>query len=236
MSKKYKGKTCVYCGKRKSSSSGDHVIAREFFPFEERVGIPIVPCCDKCNNDKSAVEHYTTTVLPFGSNTYYAGHMLQKYVAKRLERNRRLKKNIRRLAGRTWVKKESGLFVQTMTLPIEAEQIIELLKYIVKGLMYYNWNYILPSDYVVNIRPVTEEQMEYFRTRVLSMSRDNYIHRNYGKGCLIYHCTRSSEDPGISVWEINFYNGLVMTGEQGGRIKRVYFSCWTGPKRILDAT
>lgn len=36
MSKKYKGKLCVYCGERPSTKTGDHVFAREFFLESER--------------------------------------------------------------------------------------------------------------------------------------------------------------------------------------------------------
>jgi hypothetical protein len=57
MSKKYKGKTCVYCATEKSSCP-DHVIAREFFPIDERSNLPKVPSCVSCNNKKAKLEHY----------------------------------------------------------------------------------------------------------------------------------------------------------------------------------
>jgi hypothetical protein len=41
MSKKYKGKVCVYCGKQ-SSTAGDHVFSREFFLVKHRDGLPRV--------------------------------------------------------------------------------------------------------------------------------------------------------------------------------------------------
>lgn len=61
-SKKYRDKTCVYCGKEKSSTTGDHVIAREFFPTDARQNLPQVPSCVACNNDKSFIEHYLLAV------------------------------------------------------------------------------------------------------------------------------------------------------------------------------
>ena len=48
-------------------NQGDHVFARQLFPVSERDNLPKVPCCDQCNNDKSRLEHYLVTVLPFGA-------------------------------------------------------------------------------------------------------------------------------------------------------------------------
>lgn len=63
MSKKYKGKICVYCADA-ISVTGDHVFAREFFLETQRDNLPQVPACEKYNNRKSVLEHYLTTVLP----------------------------------------------------------------------------------------------------------------------------------------------------------------------------
>jgi 5-methylcytosine-specific restriction endonuclease McrA len=65
MSKKFKGKTCAYCGEREAIT-GDHVFAREFFLPSDRADLPQAPICGECNNEKSKLEHYLTTVLPFG--------------------------------------------------------------------------------------------------------------------------------------------------------------------------
>jgi hypothetical protein len=81
MSKKYKGKVCVYCGKE-PSTTGDHVFAREFFLVKHRDGLPQVPSCDKCNGEKSALEHYLTAVLPFGARHRNASQALQTMVPK----------------------------------------------------------------------------------------------------------------------------------------------------------
>lgn len=66
-SKRYRGKRCVYCGRDDASDTGDHVIARGFFLPSERGGLPQVPACNRCNNEKSRLEHHLTTVLPFGA-------------------------------------------------------------------------------------------------------------------------------------------------------------------------
>jgi hypothetical protein len=44
-SKRYVGKTCPYCRVPGSSTTRDHVVAREFFLIEDRNNLPIVPAC-----------------------------------------------------------------------------------------------------------------------------------------------------------------------------------------------
>lgn len=48
--KKYRDKTCVYCGRDRASSTGDHVVAREFCLRVARENLPKVPACVSCNN------------------------------------------------------------------------------------------------------------------------------------------------------------------------------------------
>jgi hypothetical protein len=66
MSKKYINKPCAYCVGNLSSEA-DHVFARGFFLPDDRDNLPKVPTCRECNKKKSELEHYLTTVLPFGA-------------------------------------------------------------------------------------------------------------------------------------------------------------------------
>ena len=64
MGKKYKDKVCVYCSEM-LSTAGERIFAREFFLKHQRVNLPKAPSCNKCNGDKSLLEHYLTAILPF---------------------------------------------------------------------------------------------------------------------------------------------------------------------------
>jgi hypothetical protein len=66
MSKKYKGKLCVYCASG-IATVADHVIAREFFLPARRANLSKVPACHNCNDVKGRLEHYLTAVLGFGA-------------------------------------------------------------------------------------------------------------------------------------------------------------------------
>lgn len=90
MSKKYKGKTCVYCAVPNSSEDGDHVVSREFFLPEKRANLPIVPACKTCNNTKSKLEHHLTAVMPFGGQHADSNESLSTMVPPRLAKNNKL--------------------------------------------------------------------------------------------------------------------------------------------------
>src|SRR4051812_19921101 len=92
-SKKFKGKTCVYCGKE--SMTADHIIAREFFLRDRREDPIKVPACEDCNREKSRLEHYLTTVLPFGARHADAAENLSSMVPSRIRRNEKLASELR---------------------------------------------------------------------------------------------------------------------------------------------
>lgn len=93
-SKKYRGKVCVYCRTNKSSTA-DHIFPREFFQIDKRADLPKVPACQKCNNEKSKLEHYLAAILPFGATHSDAKKELSIDVAKG---SRKIKNYIRRLS------------------------------------------------------------------------------------------------------------------------------------------
>src|SRR6185437_3332389 len=119
MSKRFRNKTCVYCARDGSSSTGDHIFAREFFPVERRNGLPMVPACVECNNAKSALEHYLTAVLPFGSQHPDAKAMLVNDVPRRLAKNQKLHQTL--IAGSSKFEVVEGAErVERMAIPFDS--------------------------------------------------------------------------------------------------------------------
>ena len=66
MPKGLTGQPCAYCRTGPSTAQGDHVFPRTFFLESKRGDLPKVPACKQCNDEKSRLEHYLATVLPFG--------------------------------------------------------------------------------------------------------------------------------------------------------------------------
>jgi hypothetical protein len=77
-SKKYKGKICVYCAV-KPSTTADHVFARTFLAEDQQADLPRVAACTALNKVKSDLEHYLATALLFtGQHTGARDKMLKK--------------------------------------------------------------------------------------------------------------------------------------------------------------
>jgi len=146
MSKQFKGKPCVYCAGANIAETGDHVFAREFFLPPQRANLPKVPACNRCNGDKSNLEHYLTALLPFGGRQADASTNLTTMVPKRLESNRRLHRGLTRGIKTVWTTEPSGLYVRTLALPFDGENLEQLLALIVRGLMWHHWQVLVAAD------------------------------------------------------------------------------------------
>jgi len=104
MGKRYKGKTCVYCAAAGKSETVDHVLARQFVPGSSQITIPQVPACRQCNKDKSDLEHYLTTVLPFGGRHIDAAANLQNEGPRRLAKNKKVHRELAQGRARIWTR------------------------------------------------------------------------------------------------------------------------------------
>lgn len=133
VSKKYKGKICVYYGLAPSETA-DHVIAREFFLAKDRANLPKVPACLGCNSQKSVLEHYLTAILPFGGRHVDAVPNLVGRVPARLAQNSALHHALAANQKRVLEISPSGVIFPTMALPIDGEKVEALIGLIVKGL------------------------------------------------------------------------------------------------------
>jgi hypothetical protein len=102
MSKKLRGKPCAYCVVR-TATTDDHVFSREFFLVEDRNNLPKAPACAKCNGEKSKLEHYLTTVLPFGARHAQAMDNMQVNVPGRLAKNQKLHRQLQNGAQHAWL-------------------------------------------------------------------------------------------------------------------------------------
>jgi len=234
MNKKFRGKKCAYCGIHESTNEGDYVIARKFIPVGKRRYLPRVPSCKKCNNDKSKLETYAAAILPFGSNALFAKDMLAEGVPPRLDKNLKLRNELRKGSRRVWIRSQSNLIVPSGSVPLRGGELIKLLKMIIRGMAYYHWKTIIPSNYYVEVYSVTDDEIDYFRANILSGFAESYMNLNIGDGCFIYSCTRDPEDPGISAWEMSFYGARVTCSSDKGELRQRFFCGLTGPEEITE--
>ncbi|MGA2606629.1 MAG: HNH endonuclease [Terriglobia bacterium] len=207
MSKKFKGQRCPYCSEREAVT-GDHIFAREFFLPSARANLPQAPTCDKCNNEKSKLEHYLTTVLPFGGRHADASVNLASMVPKRLGKNVRLHRRL--IAGQQIVSApdKEGKFEETIAIPFEGEKLEQLFSMIVRGLVWHHWRVYLADGYAVQTHTVTTHGLHLCENLLFRPNARDRVQGNHGNGTFIYEGAQAIDDPGITVWKFAVYGGL----------------------------
>lgn len=233
-SKKYKNKTCAYCGEEGSSDTGDHVFARGFFLDGRRDNIPQVPSCEACNNVKSGLEHYLTALLPFGGVHEDSSRNLSQMVPNRLNKNGSLHRDIYANQSSGWYKMESGIVVRSMTLPIDFEKLEELMKYIVRGLAYKHMGVCLKKDDNVGALALTDAGEQFFDNGLFNLTVQNRIKKSWGRGTVIYEGVQGVDDPKITAWKIKLYGGIQLSEGDGSYNNSTLFGGYTSDRRVLD--
>jgi hypothetical protein len=194
MSKKYRHKICVYCGKT-TSTAGDHVWARTFCLERYRANLPQVPSCDKCNRDKSYLEHYLATVLPFGALHADSAETINTLVPKRLEKNAKLQRELR-----------IGYIGDR--IPLREGQIEPLFAFIAKGLLWHHWGIILTDKDCAAAIVVRDNGAGLLSHIFTKMSPRDRAVANLGAGALVYEGVQSKDFAQFTLWRFLVYGGL----------------------------
>jgi hypothetical protein len=208
MSKKFKGKKCAYCAEREAVT-GDHIFAREFFLVAERANLPQAPICDECNNRKSKLEHYLTTVLPFGGQHPTSLENLESMVPKRLRNNAKLHRELAAGQQKVLTQTPGGERRHTLTVPLDGRRLDELFAMIVRGLVWYHWQVYLDNRYKVQTHSVTRFGERFFDEYLFKLNARNRVRGNPGGGAFTYEGAQAVDDSGITIWRFDIYGGLV---------------------------
>lgn len=226
MNKKYKGKQCVYCAET-VSVTGDHIFAREFLIKSQRQNLPKVPACNECNNKKSILEHYLTTILPFGALHTNAKQNLVTMVPKRLTKNQKLHNSLR---TRMTYKTHEGM--RRLFIPIDGNSILDLFKYIAKGLTWFHWNTTIKKTSFVFSTVITKTGEQMFNKYLLSLKAKNRVENTIGIDSFLYTGAQGVDTDQLTIWKFRIYGGLAMAE------KNVLGQCIiviTGPSNIEDS-
>jgi hypothetical protein len=229
-SKKFRGKPCAYCGD--PSIGPDHVIARGFFLPEHRDNLPQVPVCHTCNGKKSALETELMAILPFGARHSSSDRNLQEMVPRRLANNRRLHRQLGERQGRIWTKSDSGLIVQTMTLPVDGEKLLELFKWIARGLIWYHWRVrVTDEEHDVTAMTLTEAGEPIF-DRHLRHPSPRRVERDIASGTFWYEGVQAYDAPEATMWRFSLYGGIWFGNPEFPAEVASRIGVMTGPRSI----
>jgi hypothetical protein len=209
LGKRFKGMTCAYCGEPGISSTGDHVIPRQFVPEHLRANLPQVAACASCNNAKSIDEHYLATVLPFGGNHPESSAMLVRDVPSRLQKNRKLHRALAEGQGQIQLN-EDGVIASSMTLTVETERIIRFARRVIQGLHAHHWGPI-PKATWVGAGVLAPTGVE-FHHKLMEMGGVR-LRGDIGGGLFSYAALRSFDSPYLSAWWLRFFGGVALGGD-----------------------
>ena len=236
MSKRFLGKTCVYCNQGKSIRQGDHVFARKFFLEEERNRLIKVPACDDCNNEKSKIEHYLTSVLPFGGRHIDARKNLTVNVPSRLNKNKKLHRLLG--ANRDYLDGDptTGENGRALVLPFNGKKYAKLFEFLLKALVWHHWGMYITQDTIVYSTSLTKFGENLFEKYIFSLRCENRIINVLGKDTFRYTGIQLPENKQVTFWLFEIYNGLV-TAEEAS-FTREYSNCilvMSGDKKTIDS-
>ncbi|RAS29782.1 HNH endonuclease [Paraburkholderia bryophila] len=224
MSKKYRGKTCVYCGLEKTSSTADHVIARQFFGVADRGNQPKVPACEACNNAKSQLELYILSVMPMGGLQKGVGDMILNQVKPRLSKNDALRAALANGSRpRFFWNLETG-WQEGMTLPFDGDKLAKLSTFIARGLAWYHWG--------LQLAPVADMRANMFSARGEEYWENAWNHPDFvdhidavlGSGVFQYRGARSRKSPLVSLWQMSYFGGATLgdTAQRGESARSIF--------------
>ena len=215
MSKKYRGKTCVYCGVGGISETRDHVLARQFVLVERRRGLPLVPACKACNTTKSELERYLTIVLPFGGRHSDARENLSTMVPKRLANNPGLHAELAAGAAPQWVPTPSGRWQYASAIHIEADRLAAWLSYLTLGLMWHHWE-IIAAGRVTTETFLPQDGLRSPLEQALTAKAARRVPAVFiGGGVLDYEGALAFGDQIYAIWRFTIYGGLQLAGADG---------------------
>jgi hypothetical protein len=205
MKHKFTGEICVFCNKAPSDTS-DHALGRKFFLEERRGDLPQVPACKSCNNKKAEYEAYLMTVLPFGAKNSDAGQILSKLVPRRLAKNAKLHRKLRRgydASGGT-------------SIPFDHRPLIKLFSMIAKALAYQRFGVRLDEGFSSTAAVFTDQAMPDF-DRMLTIGKR--VEGDLGEGTFKYVGTQPGKYPELTLWRFEIYGGVDFAGSEmpGGR-------------------
>lgn len=210
---------CVYCDSRPGATS-DHVFCRKFMGVIDRGYLPQVPACSICNNKKAELEHYLTTVMPFGGVHGDAHRLLSQDVPARLTGNLKLARQLQQgMREETYID-DLGRSQSRYVLLFDGQSFAELFGYITRGLIYWHWQRRLGTEYVARAMVMRDAGQAYWERMRSHPNTSGWFGWSLGKDALRYEAFYDSTNPSITAWQFHMYGGAMMAehGEGANKI------------------
>jgi hypothetical protein len=213
-SKKFKNKTCAYCGQAGASATGDHVFARQFFLVKHRANLPEVPACDRCNSNKSRLETYLLQLMPLGANHADAPETTRTLMPKRAAHpaNKVLREIIEGRQETVWLTDETGQRDGRIPVYVDANILHDWCALVARGLAFFHWGVATP-DYQVEVIPLAAEVEQDILTLASRYKCGEFVEHSVGNGAFAYRGFKCADDEPASMWMIYLYGRMPIGGD-----------------------
>jgi len=218
----FRGLPCVYCGA--PATTDDHVIGSKFFLEPQRGNLPKVPACERCNNEKSHLEDYLMVVLGFGAVHPDAATNLATLVARRLEKNLKLKREL--AAGYD----ASG----ETTIPFDHQKLEKLFAMIAQGLASYHWGVLLRPGFSAIASLFNDAGAPFFTQMLSGWKTPIRVSANLGNGTFIYEGAQATDVREATIWRFQMYGGIKFGGDPAVPGPASLAVALTGPDPLIQ--
>jgi hypothetical protein len=224
-SKKFKGKTCAYCGTAGASATPDHVFARKFFLVRHRANVPEVPACASCNSEKSKLETYLLQIMPLAANHVDAQETCNTLMPKRVAHssNKVLREIVERPHRTVWLTDQAGRRHERIPEYIEADKMHDWLGLVARGLACFHWGLATP-DHKVEVIALPADVEREILALGSRLNGGEYVEQSVGNGAFAYRGFKSADREGASMWVIYLLGGMIIGGDPA--VSRATASSW----------
>lgn len=213
-SKKFRHKTCAYCGQAGASATGDHVFARKFFLVKHRANLPEVPACERCNSEKSKLETYLLQIMPLGANHADAAETSRTLMPKRAAHpaNKVLREIIDSPQQSVSLTDQTGECHERIPVYVDANRLEEWCRLVARGLAFFHWGVTTP-DYKVEAIPLAAEVEHHILAFASRLKDGEYLERSVGNGAFAYRGFKCADGESASMWMIYLYGRMPIGGD-----------------------
>jgi hypothetical protein len=197
------------------------------------MNLPVVPACARCNDAKSKLEHYLTSVMPFGGRHPDASDTLSTLVPERLAKNRPLWAALGRGLDAYLVSRNGGSWQPEARLPVDGPKLTQWLDYVTRGLAYWHCNiYVLPERCLIRAGFLNADG-QAFCEKLLAGNAGKRTHGHLGEDVFVYEGLQSAEHSELTVWRFSLYGAAVGADSRSPRMSNAY--AITAPKNMTAA-
>jgi len=154
-----------------------------------------------------------TAVVPFGSTMAGAGQYLEDLVAPRLRKNQKLARHLDQGRQYGYMQSSVGLLQRTMTIPCDCKKVVELFKFVARGLAFHHWDVLMPDTEVALfsgfVIPDGARIMESMLASKVSRGTGRQV---LGDGVFTYEGVQDPEHAALTVWRMSLY-GVVFAAD-----------------------